>query len=147
MTNAIQTSAAINPGNSGGALVDSNVALIGINSSIATMGGGMGGQSGNIGIGFAIPVSEVSSIVGQQRWLFEFRGEQGHAGTLPMNLRQDALCAAAEFVLTSEELGRSIPGLVTTVGQLQVQPGASNVGPGFVRLSLDIRHEDDIQRD
>ena len=65
VTNAIQTSAAINPGNSGGALVDSNGALIGINSSIATMGGGMGGQSGNIGIGFAIPVSEVSSIVGQ----------------------------------------------------------------------------------
>lgn len=65
VTNAIQTSAAINPGNSGGALVDSNGALIGINSSIATMGGGMGGQSGNIGIGFAIPVGEVSSIVGQ----------------------------------------------------------------------------------
>lgn len=65
VTNAIQTSAAINPGNSGGALVDSNGALIGINSSIATMGGTMGGQSGNIGIGFAIPVSEVSSIVGQ----------------------------------------------------------------------------------
>ncbi|WP_256838071.1 S1C family serine protease [Ornithinimicrobium faecis] len=65
VTNAIQTSAAINPGNSGGALVDSNGALIGINSSIATMGGSMGGQSGNIGIGFAIPVGEVSSIVGQ----------------------------------------------------------------------------------
>lgn len=65
VTNAIQTSAAINPGNSGGALVDSDGALIGINSSIASLGGGMGGQSGNIGIGFAIPVSEVASIVDQ----------------------------------------------------------------------------------
>ncbi|WP_237565315.1 S1C family serine protease [Ornithinimicrobium cavernae] len=64
VTNAIQTSAAINPGNSGGALVDSNGALIGINSSIASLGS-MGGQSGNIGIGFAIPVGEVSSIVEQ----------------------------------------------------------------------------------
>ena len=66
VTNAIQTSAAINPGNSGGALVDSNGALIGINSSIASLsGGGAGGQPGNIGIGFAIPVGEVSSIAGQ----------------------------------------------------------------------------------
>src|SRR5699024_8719394 len=64
VTNAIQTSAAINPGNSGGALVDSNGALIGINSSIATLGA-MGGQSGNIGIGFAIPVNEVTSIGSQ----------------------------------------------------------------------------------
>lgn len=65
VTNAIQTSAAINPGNSGGALVDSNGALVGINSSIASLGSSMGGQSGNIGIGFAIPVGEVSSIAEQ----------------------------------------------------------------------------------
>ncbi|NLG20220.1 MAG: PDZ domain-containing protein [Actinomycetales bacterium] len=65
VTNAIQTSAAINPGNSGGALVDSNGALIGINSSIASLSSSLGGQAGNIGIGFAIPVNEVSSIAGQ----------------------------------------------------------------------------------
>lgn len=65
VTNAIQTSAAINPGNSGGALVDTNGALIGINSSIASLSSSMGGQAGNIGIGFAIPVGEVSNIVGQ----------------------------------------------------------------------------------
>lgn len=65
VTNAIQTSAAINPGNSGGALVDAAGALIGINSSIASLSGGMGGTPGSIGIGFAIPVGEVSSIVGQ----------------------------------------------------------------------------------
>lgn len=65
VTNAIQTSAAINPGNSGGALVDAQGELIGINSSIAQLGGGLGGPSGNIGIGFAIPVSEAKSIADQ----------------------------------------------------------------------------------
>ncbi len=64
VTNAIQTSAAINPGNSGGALVDSAGRLIGINSSIAQLGGSSG-QSGNIGIGFAIPVNEAKSIATQ----------------------------------------------------------------------------------
>jgi putative serine protease PepD len=64
VTNAIQTSAAINPGNSGGALVDSAGRLIGINSSIAQLGGSSG-QSGNIGIGFAIPVNEATSIATQ----------------------------------------------------------------------------------
>ncbi|MDV3220732.1 S1C family serine protease [Intrasporangium sp.] len=65
VTNAIQTSAAINPGNSGGALVNAQGELIGINSSIAQLGGGLGGPSGNIGIGFAIPVSEAKSIADQ----------------------------------------------------------------------------------
>ena len=64
VTNAIQTSAAINPGNSGGALVDSAGRLIGINSSIAQLGNSSG-QSGNIGIGFAIPVNEAKSIANQ----------------------------------------------------------------------------------
>ncbi len=65
-TNAIQTSAAINPGNSGGALVTGSGKLIGINSSIATVGQSSGSsQSGNIGIGFAIPVSVVKNITSQ----------------------------------------------------------------------------------
>lgn len=64
VTNAIQTSAAINPGNSGGALVNAKGQLVGINSAIAQLGGG-GGQSGNIGIGFAIPVNEAKSIATQ----------------------------------------------------------------------------------
>ncbi|PRY49111.1 putative serine protease PepD [Knoellia remsis] len=61
VTNAIQTSAAINPGNSGGALVNANGQLIGINSSIASLGSS-GGSSGNIGIGFAIPIKEAARI-------------------------------------------------------------------------------------
>ncbi|NHA67938.1 S1C family serine protease [Phycicoccus flavus] len=65
VTNAIQTSAAINPGNSGGALVNASGQLVGINSSIASLGSSGGGQSGSIGIGFAIPVTEVQSIAKQ----------------------------------------------------------------------------------
>jgi putative serine protease PepD len=67
VTNAIQTSAAINPGNSGGALVNAGGQLIGINSSIASLGSSSGtsSQSGNIGIGFAIPVDQAQSIAGQ----------------------------------------------------------------------------------
>ncbi|EWT00707.1 hypothetical protein N865_21410 [Intrasporangium oryzae NRRL B-24470] len=65
VTNAIQTSAAINPGNSGGALVNAKGELIGINSSIAQLGGSSGGQSGNIGIGFAIPIKEAKTIADQ----------------------------------------------------------------------------------
>jgi len=60
---AIQTDAAINPGNSGGALLDSQGRMIGINSSIATLGSTSGGQSGNIGLGFAIPITEVQRII------------------------------------------------------------------------------------
>jgi putative serine protease PepD len=65
VTNAIQTSAAINPGNSGGALVNASGQLIGINSAIASLGSSSGGQSGSIGIGFAIPVNEATSIAKQ----------------------------------------------------------------------------------
>ena len=64
VTAAIQTNAAINPGNSGGALVDASGALIGITSSIAQVSSS-GGQSGNIGIGFAIPVSQVKYVATQ----------------------------------------------------------------------------------
>jgi putative serine protease PepD len=71
--NAIQTDAAINPGNSGGPLVDMTGRVIGINSAIATLSGG--GQSGSIGVGFAIPANEVKSITDQ---LIK-GGKAGHA--------------------------------------------------------------------
>jgi putative serine protease PepD len=63
--NAIQTDAAINPGNSGGALVDAAGAVIGINSAIASTGSAFGGQAGNIGVGFAIPI-DLAKVVAQQ---------------------------------------------------------------------------------
>jgi allantoate deiminase len=94
-----------------------------------------------------LPVGIVTAIQGQSRATLEFVGVAGHAGTVPMHLRHDALCAAAEFVLAVEALARQESGLVATVGQMTVQPGASNVIPGRVTLSLDLRHPDDDQRE
>lgn len=65
VTNAIQTDAAVNPGNSGGALVDSSGRVIGIPSSIASLGSGPGSPSGSIGLGFSIPINEAKSIADQ----------------------------------------------------------------------------------
>jgi hydantoinase/carbamoylase family amidase len=64
-----------------------------------------------------------------------------------MNMRRDALTTAAEFVLAVEEIARAEPGLVATVGQIAVQPGATNVIPGETTLSLDLRHADDATRE
>jgi allantoate deiminase len=93
-----------------------------------------------------LPVGVVSGIGGQTRAAVAFEGVAGHAGTVPMHLRRDALCAAAEWVLAVEELARADDGLVATVGELAVQPGAGNVIPGHATLSLDVRHADDVAR-
>jgi allantoate deiminase len=93
-----------------------------------------------------VPVGIVESIAGQTRWDVELRGEAGHAGTVPMDGRRDALCAAAELVLAVEAAGRAGAGLVATVGELDVLPGAANVIPGAARLSVDVRHGDDGER-
>jgi putative serine protease PepD len=63
--NALQTDAAINPGNSGGPLVDLDGQVIGVNSAIATLGSALGGESGNIGVGFAIPINQARRTVEQ----------------------------------------------------------------------------------
>ncbi len=94
-----------------------------------------------------LPVGVVSSIQGQTRIAVSFQGVAGHAGTVPMSLRHDTLCAASEFVLAVESLARETPELVATVGQLEVEPGASNVIPGQVALSLDVRHPEDELRE
>jgi putative serine protease PepD len=63
--NAVQTDAAINPGNSGGPLVNLRAQVVGVNSAIATTGGSIGGESGNIGVGFAIPIEQVKITADQ----------------------------------------------------------------------------------
>jgi allantoate deiminase len=93
-----------------------------------------------------LPVGVVTAIAGQTRAEYHFFGRAGHAGTVPMNLRRDALCAASEFVLAVEAHARATRGLVATVGQLTALPGAGNVIPGQVSLSLDVRHADDSAR-
>jgi allantoate deiminase len=91
-------------------------------------------------------VGVVTSIQGQTGVGVTFTGEAGHAGTVPMLMRHDALAAAAEFTLAVEALGQQTTGLVATVGRFQVAPGASNVIPGLAELSLDVRHPDDVIR-
>jgi allantoate deiminase len=92
------------------------------------------------------PVGVVEAIAGQSRLWTEFRGRVGHAGTLPMEGRLDALTAAAELVLAVEELARKVEDLRATIGTLTVAPGAVNVVPGEARLSMDVRHaRDDVR--
>ena len=93
-----------------------------------------------------LPVGTVTAIVGLSRFDVAFRGEAGHAGTVAMERRRDALCAAAEFVLVAEATAREREGLVATVGRITAEPGATNVVPGLARLSLDVRHADDAVR-
>ena len=88
----------------------------------------------------------VSAIAGQTRACITFTGLAGHAGTTPAKLRKDALCAAAEFILAVEKVAKETHGLVATVGEIVVSPGASNVIPGEARLSLDVRHAEDPLR-
>ena len=90
--------------------------------------------------------SVVSAIAGQSRMLIELTGQAGHAGTVPMDRRRDALAAAAELVLAVEAAATTQPGLVATVGMLDVEPGVANVIPGRATLSLDVRHADDRVR-
>jgi allantoate deiminase len=82
----------------------------------------------------------VTAIAAQSRYSCSFTGRAGHAGTTPMNLRQDALAGAAEFIALVEKVGQETAGLVATVGQIKVQPNVSNVIPESVVLSLDVRH-------
>lgn len=93
-----------------------------------------------------LALGTVTAIAGQTRAKIILKGRVGHAGTTPMDLRKDALCAAAEFIVTVESLARKTPGLVATVGQIHAGPGASNVIPGEAHLSLDVRHAKDARR-
>lgn len=90
----------------------------------------------------------VTAINGARRLDCAFRGAAGHAGTVPMTQRQDALAAAANWMVLAERLTKeSDPYLVATFGTLQCLPGAANVIPGEVRLTLDIRGPEDVALD
>ena len=90
-----------------------------------------------------LPLGVVDAIAGQSRYEVRFAGEANHAGTTPMKMRNDALVAAAGWIGLVRSTALAEPGLVATVGQLRVYPGAVNVIPGAVVASLDIRHADD----
>jgi acetylornithine deacetylase/succinyl-diaminopimelate desuccinylase-like protein len=88
------------------------------------------------------PLGVVTSIAGIVRCSREFDGRADHAGTTPMEVRTDALVAAADYVLRVREVAAAIDGAVATVGELEVEPGAANVIPGRVGLTVDARAPD-----
>ena len=88
------------------------------------------------------PLGVVTSIAGMAGFDVVFSGSRGHAGTVPMALRSDALGAAARFVLAAHEVARSIPGAVATIGRLVALPGATNTIPGRAELFADLRAPD-----
>src|SRR5262249_10358811 len=81
------------------------------------------------------------------RLLVVVSGVAGHAGTVPMAERRDALSAACEMVLAIERAAAADGAVVATVGQMQVLPGARNVIPGKVTFSIDLRSASDARRD
>lgn len=109
-------------------------------------------EQGPVLEGLGVPLGVVTAIAGQTFLSVHISGEQGHAGTVPMHLRRDPLTAAAEVVLAVEQRCQpgegkdSGEGLVCTVGQLGVWPGASNVIAGQVNVSVDIRSRRDSLR-
>ena len=97
------------------------------------------------------PLGVVSAISGQTRLYVHVDGFSGHAGTVPMDQRQDALAASARLVSDLERTCRGHPRwreemLVCTVGELNVFPGASNVIAGVANFSVDVRCKDDAVR-
>jgi len=97
-------------------------------------------ESENLRIGI------VTAINGATRFHATLRGVAGHAGATPMNLRRDALTAAAEMILMVEARARAEEDLVATVGRVEIEPGAVNVIPGEARFTIDMRAPRDAQR-
>jgi allantoate deiminase len=93
-----------------------------------------------------LPVGVVTAISGGNRFNVEVTGMAGHAGTVPMPLRRDALAAAAECALAVERIARGMPEVVGTVGRVEALPGAINVIPGKARFTLDARAPGDELR-
>lgn len=89
------------------------------------------------------PVGVVEAIAGQERLVLEFRGEAGHAGTVPMGRRRDAAVGLARMILAVRDLARVTKGLRATVGSALMEPNVRNVIPGQARFTVDLRHADD----
>ena len=92
------------------------------------------------------PVGIVTGIAGAKRFAISVTGESGHAGTVPMAMRKDALVVASKMILQIKQLAEE-GGVTATVGKLRVIPNAVNVIPGLCEFSLDIRSVDDERRD
>ena len=87
-----------------------------------------------------LSIGVVEGIVGIRQWEVVVEGVANHAGTTPMDQRRDALLAAAELALAVNRIATALPGRhVATVGQIRAEPGAPNVIPGRVVLSLELR--------
>lgn len=93
------------------------------------------------------PLGVVTAINGARRLGVVVQGVAGHAGTSPMNMRRDALAAAAEMILSVERIAAASREVVATVGTIVARPGAVNVIPGETRFTIDARAPDDDARD
>jgi allantoate deiminase len=104
-------------------------------------------EQGPVLEGLNLPVGVVTAIAGATRLAASLTGMAGHAGTVPMLLRRDALAGAAECIVAIEEFCRTdAGGLVGTVGYIHAMPGATNVIPGQVSFTIDIRAPSDAHR-
>ena len=83
------------------------------------------------------PLGIVTSIAGMAGLELTFTGRRGHAGTVQMELRSDALGAAARFVVGAHDVARALPGAVATIGRMTVAPGATNTIPERCELFVD----------
>lgn len=93
-----------------------------------------------------LPVGVVTAISGATRLAVSLKGMAGHAGTVPMALRRDALAGAAECIVAIETFCKTDDGLVGTVGYITAMPGATNVIPGQVSFTIDMRSASDANR-
>jgi allantoate deiminase len=93
-----------------------------------------------------LPLGIVTAINGASRFTVTVTGQAGHAGTVPMAMRRDALAAASEQILAIHGFANTVPSLVATVGAMSIHPGAPNSIPGRVTYSIDIRAPQDEVR-
>jgi putative serine protease PepD len=135
--NAVQTDAAINPGNSGGPLVNLRAQVVGVNSAIATTGGSIGGESGNIGVGFAIPIEQVKitadqilrdgearyPVIGAKVKTGESDGKGAEINSVVPDTPADASGLAKGDVITEIDGTRVIDGIALIVAIRTHQPG------------------------